>query len=138
MAAGKGGEGGREGYFSALKNLVTTLVVTGKTRLELLVTEVEEEKIRFLDLLVSALATLFLFGLGLVLAVACAAAAFWEYRIAVFGISAGVVLFGAAVFLGRVRAAIAQPSQLFKSSLAELGADKIALEDEAVPGRDGQ
>lgn len=138
MAAGNGGEGGREGYFTALKNLVTTLVVTGKTRLELLVTEVEEEKIRFLDLLVSALAMLFLFGLGLVLLIACAATAFWEYRVAVFGLSAGLVLIGAAVFLGRIKAAMAQPSQLFKSSLAELGADKIALEEEAVPGRDGR
>ncbi len=130
MSAVNGGEGSHTGYFAALKQLVATLVATGRTRLELLVTEVEEEKIRFLDLVISALAGFFLFGLALVLAIACVAMAFWEYRVAVFGLGALLVLTGAMICLARVRSALAKPSQLFKSSLAELGADLVALQPE--------
>ena len=46
MSAGAGGEAGREGLFVSLKNLVATLLAIGKTRAELLVNELEEEKFR--------------------------------------------------------------------------------------------
>jgi uncharacterized membrane protein YqjE len=53
---------GREGLFSALKNLLATLLAIGKTRAELLVTELEEEKIRLMSLWAKAIGAAFLFG----------------------------------------------------------------------------
>ena len=49
MTQSAGGEEGREGLFSALKNLVATLLAIGKTRAELLVTELEEETFRLMS-----------------------------------------------------------------------------------------
>ena len=42
MPAGSRGEASRERLFVSLKNLIVTLLAIGKTRAELLVTEVEE------------------------------------------------------------------------------------------------
>ena len=41
----------RAGLYASLKGSVATLVATVRTRLELFVTEVEEEKLRLLSLL---------------------------------------------------------------------------------------
>ena len=66
MSAGAGGEAGREGLFSALKNLLGTLLAIGKTRAELLVTEVEEEKLRLMSLWAKAFSAAWLFALGII------------------------------------------------------------------------
>ena len=50
MTAPNGGDGGREGLFAALRNVLATLLAIGKTRAELLVTELEEEKYRLMTL----------------------------------------------------------------------------------------
>ena len=55
MSAGTGGEAGREGLFVSLKNLVATLLAIGKTRAELLVNELEEEKFRLMSLWAKAI-----------------------------------------------------------------------------------
>lgn len=126
MAAGPGGEG----LFAALRGLLATLVAMGRTRLELLGTEVQEEKIRLLGALASGVGALFLFGLGLVLAIACLATAFWEQRVAVFGITASVVLALAYYFLTRAKALVSRRSHLFAASLSELEADVARLRQE--------
>lgn len=126
MAAGSGGEG----LFAALRGLVATLVAMGRTRLELLGTEIQEEKIRLLDALASGVAALFLFGLGIVLAVACVAAAFWEYRVAIFGICAAVFLACAFYLFSRAKALTSRPTHLFQASLAELDTDLAHLREE--------
>jgi hypothetical protein len=69
MSTETGGEGGREGLFSALKNLLATLLAIGKTRAELLVTEIEEEKFRLMSLWAKAIGASFLFALGLIMLV---------------------------------------------------------------------
>lgn len=123
MAAGPGGEG----LFSALRNLLATLVATGRTRLELLGIEVEEEALRLLGLVARGIAALFLLGLGLILLIACLAAAFWEQRVAIFGASALFTL-GAGLYLFlRAKQQASQPSALFRSSIAELDADLARL-----------
>lgn len=115
------------GFFASLKRLLATLVATGKTRLELLATELEEEKIRLTQLLVFAVAAMVFLCVGAVLLVALVAAAFWENRIVVFAlfslifIGVGLSLAVAALRLGRRR------SGLFANSIAELQADLEAL-----------
>lgn len=123
MAAGSGGEG----LFSALRNLLATLVATGRTRLELLGIEVEEEALRLLGLVARGIAALFLLGLGLILLIACLAVAFWEQRVAIFGAFALFTL-GAGLYLFlRAKQQASQPSALFRSSIAELDADLARL-----------
>ena len=81
MSAETGGESGREGLFAALKNLLATLLAIGKTRAELLVTEIEEEKYRLMSMWSKAIGASFLFALGLIMLVFCIALAFWEQRV---------------------------------------------------------
>ena len=127
MSAGSGGEAGREGLFVALKNLVATLLAISKTRAELLVNELEEEKFRLMSLWAKAIGAAWLFALGTVRVVCCLAVAFWEQRALVFGLAAVVFVgTGIALYLS-LRRQMAQPSKIFRGSLAELEADMAQL-----------
>ena len=127
MSAGSGGEAGREGLFVALKNLVATLLAIGKTRAELLVNELEEEKFRLMSLWAKAIGAAWLFALGTVMVVCCLAVAFWEQRVLVFGLAATVFVgAGIALYLS-LRRQMAQPSKIFRGSLSELEADMAQL-----------
>lgn len=123
MAAGTGSEG----LFAALRNLLATLVATGRSRLQLLGIEVEEETIRLLGLVAKGVGALFLLGLGIILLIACLAAAFWEQRVAIFGLSALVTLAGGAYLFSQAKKQASQPSALFRASIAELDADLASL-----------
>jgi len=123
MAAGA--EGGR--LFNSLRNLLATLVAIGRTRLQLLGTELQEEKARLLGALASGVAALFLLGLGIIFLIVCLAAAFWEQRVAIFGFSALATLGGGIYLALQAKKLISQPSNLFHASLAELDADVARL-----------
>lgn len=127
MAAGTGGEG----LFAALKTLLVTLVGIGRTRLELLSTELQEEKLRLVSLLVYAIAALFFFAIGIVVAVGWLVAAFWEQRIIVLAVSALLFLLLGAILVSRAAAVAQRNSSLFRSSLAELDTDLARLKGEA-------
>ena len=66
MAEQAGGEAGREGLFAALKNSVATLIAIAKTRAELLVTELEEEKLRLMSLWSKAIGAAFMLAVGVI------------------------------------------------------------------------
>lgn len=127
MTQQSGGDGGREGLFAALKNILATLIAIGKTRAELLVTELEEEKLRLMSLWAKAIGAAFLLALGVVMAVCCVALAFWEQRVVVFGIFAVLFMGGGAILVGSLKRQASQPSKMFKSSLSELEADMVQL-----------
>ena len=127
MSAGAGGERSREGLFSAIKNLLATVLAIGKTRAELLVTEIEEEKYRLISLWSKAIGAAFLLALGLIMAVFCLALAFWEQRVMVFGLFAAIFLIGGLWLVGAVQRQAAQPSKLFRASLSELETDMAQL-----------
>lgn len=127
MTQSAGGEEGREGLFSALKNLVATLLAIGKTRAELLVTELEEEKFRLMSLWAKAIGAAFLLALGVVMFVCCIALAFWEQRVVVFGVFAFLFVGGGLLLLSSLKRQASQPSKMFKASLSELEADMAQL-----------
>ena len=127
MSAGAGGEAGREGLFSALKNLLGTLLAIVKTRAELLVTEVEEEKLRLMSLWAKAFSAAWLFALGIIMAICCVALLFWEQRVLVFGIAAALFLVVGFVVFSSLRRQLAQPTKMFRASLAELETDMAQL-----------
>ena len=127
MSAGSGGEAGREGLFVALKNLVATLLAIGKTRAELLVNELEEEKFRLMSLWAKAIGAAWLFALGTIMVICCLAVAFWEQRVLVFGVAAVLFLGVGFMVFASLRRQMAQPSKIFRGSLAELEADMAQL-----------
>ncbi len=127
MSAASGGGPGREGFYSSLKNLLGTLLAIGKTRAELLVSEVEEEKLRLMSLWAKAFSVAWLFAIGIIMAICCIALLYWEQRVLVFGAAAALfLLIGFAVFAS-LRRQLAQPSKMFHASLAELETDMAQL-----------
>ncbi|MCK6389977.1 MAG: phage holin family protein [Azonexus sp.] len=118
---------GEEGLFAALKNTLLTLLGIGKTRAELLVLEIEEEKYRLISMWSKAIGAAFMLAIGLIMAAFALALAFWEYRVLVFGLIAALFMLGSLVLVLMLRHQAKQPSKLFRSSLAELEADMVAL-----------
>ena len=122
-----GSEESREGLFTSLKNLFLTTLEIGKTRLELLVTEVEEEKYRLIGLFSRVIGAAFLMALAILMVVFALAMAFWEQRVFVFSAFALAFACAALVLFLSVRRYLTQPSKLFRSSLVELEADMARL-----------
>lgn len=123
MTQSTGGEERRAGLFSAMKAMIATVIAIGKTRAELLVTELEEEKFRLMSLWSKAIGAAFLLAVGLIMAVFCLALAFWEQRVLVFGIFAAIFIGGALFLTASLKKQAGQPSKLFRTSLSELEAD---------------
>ena len=117
----QGGE--NSGLFAALKNIGATLLASGKTRLELLSNEIEEEKLRAIQLVLMAQGMVFCFGVGVVLAVALLVVAFWENRLMVLGASVVLFLVLGGVFFSMFKRATHRPDRVFSASIAELQED---------------
>ena len=113
----------------SLRNLAATLVTLLRTRFELLATEIEEERIRLLQLLFWMAGALFFFGVGILLLVILLVAVFWDssYRVTAIVALAGIFL-AAGVGMARVvhNLMYARP-RLFSASLDELARDKEQL-----------
>jgi uncharacterized membrane protein YqjE len=127
MTQQAGGEAGREGLYSALKNSIATLISIGKTRAELLVTEIEEEKYRLKILGSKAIGAAFFLGMAIVMAVFCLATLFWEQRVLVFGLFAAFFALAGILLVSSLNRQAMQPSKLFRASLTELEADMAQL-----------
>lgn len=117
------------GIVQSLRNLAATLVALLRTRAELLVTELEEERIRLLQLLFWAAGALFLLGVGILLLTILLVAVFWDssHRVTTIVALAGVFLaagIGAAI---GVRNRMHARPRLFSASLDELARDKDQL-----------
>lgn len=105
-------------------------VATLRTRVGLLATELEEEKLRLSAILLfGGMAVSFLL-FTLLLLVLFLTALFWEQRLWVLGIAIFIFLAAGIFAFLRVAAELGRPSQLFSSSLAELKKDWQALRRE--------
>jgi len=116
------------GILQSLRNLATTLVALLQNRLELLATDLEEERIRLLQLLFWAAAALFFFALGVLMITVLVVLLVWEsHRLAGIVVLAVVFL---AISVGLaivVRNRMYVRSRLFSASLDELAKDKDRL-----------
>ncbi|NDU85671.1 MAG: phage holin family protein [Ferrovum sp.] len=121
--------GGRVGLFASLKIFAATLLSVSHTRLNLLSTELEEEREYFLSQLVLILETLFLLGVGLILATILLVWTFWEtHRFLVLSMLTGSFLVAGLVTWGAAwRKAQAKPRP-FAASLAELFKDRQQID----------
>lgn len=117
------------GLFSSLRSLVATSVATLKNRLELLSTELEEERARVLGLLAWGGAALLLLAAGTVFFAVFLTVLLWDsHRLLALGIFSALFLgAGALALVTAVRLANGG-SRLFAASLAELTRDQAALE----------
>lgn len=118
------------GLGARLRGLADTALGIVQTRLELLATEVAEEKVRLGGLLAYGVAALFFLGFGLVLLALFLTVLLWDsQRLLALGIFAALFLFiGLAAGLAALRLA-RQGSRLFGASLGELAQDREALRD---------
>lgn len=118
-----GHPGTRPGLFSALRNIAATLLVSGRTRLELLANEVEEEKQRAVRLLLIAQAMVFCLALGVILLVALLALIFWDNRVAVVAAFTALFFLSGALLYQSFKKALQRPDRIFAASIAELEED---------------
>ena len=123
----------RGGLFAALKNIAATLLASGQTRLELLANEVEEEKLRAVQMLLMALGAVLCLGAGVLVLILFLAVLYWENRVFVLGASCGILLLLSAVFFAGFRRAAHRPEKMFAASIAELQEDLRQLK--AAVGR---
>ena len=131
---GSGHSGQNTGLFTALKNASITLLANGRTRLELLGNEFEEEKLRAIRLLLIAEAMVFCLGLGILLFIALLTILFWDHRIALVGGFAGLLLLLGGVSYNALKHATQRKEKPFASSLAELEEDLRQLKAAARNG----
>lgn len=116
------------GILDSLRGIAAALIELIHTRLELLVTELEEERVRILELLLWAAGALFFFGVGVLLLTVLLVAVFWDnHRIAAVVLLAAIFFaIGLALAFG-VRNRLHARSRLFSTSLDELERDKNRL-----------
>lgn len=120
----------RPGLFASVKGLLGTSLTLLQTRLQLLATELEEERQRLLALLLWGAVAVLALGAGLLFLAIFLTVLFWDsQRLLVLGIFSALflVLGLVAVYLtwrlGR------SPSGLFAASMAELSRDRAALRE---------
>ncbi len=116
--------GSQGGLFESLKTLALTLVAMGRTRLELLSNDIEEEREWLTAMLTWTLVALFCAALAVVLATLLLIVVFWEnYRIPVLCILVVLFFLAAALAWRTVRNMANAKPRLFAASLAELSKD---------------
>lgn len=116
------------GLFESLRTLSLSLVGIVHTRLELLSTEIAEEREHLISLLVLMLLALFCLGVGVALLAMLIVVAFWESHrlLALGGVTGFFLLTSAGMAWLALHKSRTRP-RLFAASLAELSKDRQRL-----------
>ncbi len=117
------------GLLASVKSMAANLLAIAQTRLELLASDVAEERERLTTLLVLVLLALFSFGVGVVLLALLIVIALWESNrlLALGGLTGFFMLVGALLgwlALNKLRTA----PRMFDASISELQKDRDQLE----------
>lgn len=126
-------EDGRDGgLLASLRRLTSTIIEILYTRLELVATEIEEERARLARALWLAAAGAFCLSLGILLAVLFMVVLFWDsHRLLVLGLLAsGFLVAGVAAMLA-FRARLSERVRLLAQTLEELKRDRERLDSGA-------
>ena len=127
-AGGAGGQAG--GLLDSVKALARSLLALGQTRLEILGSEIEEQRAILLREVLLAIIAAFCFGLGIVFAALFFVFLFWDnpaLRLAVISIFALVFLAAGAVLMVMARAAGRDRPRTFSATAEELARDRETL-----------
>lgn len=117
----------RAGLFASLRRLLGTGLELAQVRLDLLVTELEQEKLRLFDVLLWATLAVLMFGIGAVLLCGLLLLLLWDgHRLVLLGVLS-LLFFGAgAVLLWTARRRLSAEPML-AGTRAELARDRGAL-----------
>ena len=116
------------GLFASARQLLATGVETLRVRLELLSTEVEQEKLRLFDALLWAGLALLLLGMGLLFLCGLIVVLLWDqHRLLALGGLTTIFLGSCYWVLQIARTRLRAPGGLFASSVAELERDRSEL-----------
>lgn len=116
------------GLFASLRRLLATGVETLRVRLDLLSTEIEQEKLRLFDALLWAGLALLLLGAGLLFLCGLVVVLLWEnHRQAALGGLAVLCLGSGAWLMQHARQRLRAPGGLFAGSVSELERDRAGL-----------
>lgn len=130
MASGGTGSGGAAapGVFASLRSLAATSVGIVRTRLQLLANDLEEQRVRVLQLVVLAAIALFCGAVAVLLASAWLVIALWDqYRLWTLGVLTAVYACGCLIALGVMKSRAAERPKAFSASLSELSRDEELL-----------
>ena len=104
------------------------MVAIVHTRLQLLVTELEEDRQHLFELIILALVTLFCLGVGVILATVLLVLVYWDsHPLLVLGILTCAYLGAGALALAWALRKIRRRPRLLAQSLAELAKDRQLL-----------
>ena len=118
----------RGGLLQSIKHLAGNLLAAAQTRLEILATDLEEERARLEQLLLVALAAAFCLAMGVVLCVALIVLFYWDtHRLAAVGILAAVFLGSGALLGWLVRDKARARPKPFAATRGELAKDRDML-----------
>lgn len=118
----------RAGLFESLRQLFGTALALAQVRLELLVADLELEKLRLIDVALRALIGLMLLGLGLVLGAAFVVFLVSEpYRLFALGAIAALCLLGGALLLLAAKKRLLDGDGLLAGTRGELDQDAALL-----------
>ncbi len=127
------GNGPAERVIQAGRQMLSSLVTTGETRLRLAVVELELERDRILTVLMLAGASLILFAFGIGMLLLMLIVAYWEqHRVLAIGVSGGTLLLVAAILAFSAKR-IAKQRRLMESTLSNLSQDRHYLESSREP-----
>jgi len=128
---------GERGLGSRLRSAAAGALGILQTRLELLATEVAEEKVRLGALLAYAAAAFFFLGFGIVLLALFLTVLLWDsHRLLALGVFATLFLALGVVAALAAAAAGRQGSRLFSASIAELAQDREMIRPGNEPKAD--
>lgn len=124
------GAAARGGLLHSIKHLAGSLLDAAQTRLEILATEIEEERVRLEQLALVALAAAFCFAMAIVLGVAFVLVYFWDtHRLLAIGVFAAAFLLIAAVLGWVARARVSARPKPFGVTRGELAKDGAMLRE---------
>ena len=124
------GAAGRGGLLHSIKHLGSSLLGAAKTRLAILATELEEERVRLERMLLFALTAVFCAGMTIVLIVAFVVIYFWDtHRLIAVAVLAAAFLCVAAVCGFILRDMARNRPKLFAVTREELAKDQAMLQE---------
>jgi uncharacterized membrane protein YqjE len=116
------------GLLGSVRTLATTLVTALQTRIELLATEFEEERILLTRLWLLATVALFLFVLSVLTATLFIVVLFWDtHRLGAIGVLFLLFLLGGCAVAWYARKQARARPRLFSATLRELAKDREHL-----------
>jgi uncharacterized membrane protein YqjE len=117
------------GLLASVKSMAANLLAIAQTRLELLASDVAEERERLTTLLVLVLLALFSFGVGVVLLALLIVIALWESnRLLALGGLTGFFMLAGALLGWLAMNKLRRAPRLFDASISELQKDRDQLE----------